>query len=58
MDTNNITVEQIQEILDDIAFAARYKPEDNVKAIDNADIFLKALLSPGMVSFMYQYSQA
>jgi hypothetical protein len=50
MEEGSITVEQVQEALDDIAFASRYKPEDNARAIDNAELFLAALLSPGMCS--------
>jgi hypothetical protein len=51
METTNISVEQVQEVLDEIAFASRYKPEDGAKAIDNADLFLRALLSPGILIF-------
>jgi len=50
MEEGSITVEQVQEALDDIAFASRYKPEDNARAIDNAELFLAALLSPDVIA--------
>eukprot|EP00026_Physarum_polycephalum_P004293 Phypoly_transcript_04311.p1 GENE.Phypoly_transcript_04311~~Phypoly_transcript_04311.p1 ORF type:complete len:653 (+),score=97.34 Phypoly_transcript_04311:170-2128(+) len=50
MEEGNISVEQVQEVLDDIAFASRYKPEDSGKAIDNAELFLVALVSPDIIA--------
>ena len=47
MEATNITVAQVQEVMDAVSFASRYKAQENSLAEGSPDFFLKALLSPG-----------
>lgn len=50
---DKVTVEEVQDAIDNILFSARNKTDDSSKPSDNARLFLDSLLSSGIFIIYY-----
>lgn len=46
---DDVTVDEVQEAIDSIVFATRYKTEDSPNPSDNSHLFLDSFLSLGIL---------